>query len=314
MDVRKSAFGSLGAVNFYVNNTVIQKTSRQLNNERLGELLLKSGLINESQLQKALKHQRRSGVRLGRILIRQNAVCRWKLKAKLAELWALRACAGVVTLIMSLVAICPETAHAEEPSRIVLAAATANAGAPTGVMHYKSLFGTSERKSSDTSAFTKWNQMLARYKRQIQSQGNAPQIISWEHKLGALQNANLHDKIEGVNKYINSVPYKSDMKVWQKSDYWATPVEFLASGGDCEDYAIAKYTSLRALGVPDSQMRIAIVQDKIKNIPHALLIVYTDDGAYVLDNQNKNMEEMSNVRRYAPIFSINQNSWWLHTS
>lgn len=234
--------------------------------------------------------------------------------ARSGKTWWLRACTGLATLVLGFLAVSPQGALAQEQSRIILAAATSNAGAVHSTVPYAPLFGSSERRSSDTSAFTKWNEMLARFKRQIQNQGNTPDVVRWENKLGALQKMSLRNQIDEVNKYINNITYKSDLKVWQKTDYWATPVEFFSSGGDCEDYAIAKYASLRALGVPDSQMRIAIVKDKIKNIPHALLIVYTDEGAFVLDNQNKKMEEVSNVRRYAPIFSINQNSWWLHTS
>ena len=40
-------------------------------------------------------------------------------------------------------------------------------------------------------------------------------------------------------------------------DYWATPVESLRKGeADCEDYAIAKYFTLRQLGVADDKLRI----------------------------------------------------------
>ncbi len=73
-----------------------------------------------------------------------------------------------------------------------------------------------------------------------------------------------------------------------ESDYWADPVEFLTHGGDCEDFAIAKYASLRMLGVPEDHLRIAIVRDLQKQVMHAILIVYTDNGdALILDNQNR---------------------------
>ena len=69
---------------------------------------------------------------------------------------------------------------------------------------------------------------------------------------------------------------------------------------------------MRALGYSADQLRIAIVQDKIKNIPHAILIVYTDEGPFILDNQNKQVESAAAVTRYQPIFSLNSTSWWLH--
>jgi predicted transglutaminase-like cysteine proteinase len=112
---------------------------------------------------------------------------------------------------------------------------------------------------------------------------------------------------------MNAKRYVSDSDNYGQTDYWATPIEFFQRGGDCEDYAIAKYTALRMLGVPENRLRIAIVQDMQKNIPHAVLIVYTDQGAMVLDNQIKSTISADNVRHYKPIFSINQDAWWLHT-
>ena len=55
-----------------------------------------------------------------------------------------------------------------------------------------------------------------------------------------------------------------------------------------------------------------IVQDKVKNIPHAILLVYTAEGVYVLDNQDKRTLQSEKVTRYQPIFSINSANWWLH--
>lgn len=64
-----------------------------------------------------------------------------------------------------------------------------------------------------------------------------------------------------VNDFFNRIPYETDQEHWGMVDYWATPVEMLASnGGDCEDYAIAKYLSLKELGIPVERMRIAYVR------------------------------------------------------
>ena len=56
-----------------------------------------------------------------------------------------------------------------------------------------------------------------------------------------------------------------------------------------------------------------IVQDTKKNIPHAVLVVYTDQGAYVLDNQIKSLVSTRGAGRYRPIYSINRTGWWMHT-
>ena len=121
-------------------------------------------------------------------------------------------------------------------------------------------------------------------------------------------------KMMKTNVFVNKFAYKQDNWVYDQDDYWASPAEMFKNGGDCEDFAIAKYTALRSLGVPEDRMRAAIVHDNQKNIAHAILIVYTDQGPYILDNQEKNIVNASYGNRYRPIFSINRTAWWLHTA
>lgn len=122
----------------------------------------------------------------------------------------------------------------------------------------------------------------------------------------------MKDMVRGVNKLVNQTRYIVDQRNWGQSDYWATPVEFLKRGGDCEDFAIAKYAALKSLGFPEERLRIAIVQDTVKNIPHAVLVAYTNEGAYILDNQIKTLVDAERAGRYRPIYSINRQAWWLH--
>lgn len=52
--------------------------------------------------------------------------------------------------------------------------------------------------------------------------------------------------------------------------------------GDCEEYVLAKMNLLAGLGWPRSAMRITVVRDGQGY--HAVLVVETDRGAFVLDN------------------------------
>ena len=52
-----------------------------------------------------------------------------------------------------------------------------------------------------------------------------------------------------VNRFVNGWAYRADADNYGRSDYWATPLEFFRRSGDCEDYVIAKYRSLRLLGL-----------------------------------------------------------------
>lgn len=180
---------------------------------------------------------------------------------------------------------------------------------------HQELFGTNEKRSTQLKAFTKWSTMFARFDRQIKSPSSSATVQALQSDLRALQGLPLAAMTKRVNSMMNAKRYVTDAKNWGKSDYWATPVEFLERGGDCEDFAIAKYTALRILGVPENRLRLAIVHDKQKNIPHAVLIVYTDsEGPLILDNQRKTVWSNNKASsRYRAIFSINRTAWWLHT-
>ena len=84
-------------------------------------------------------------------------------------------------------------------------------------------------------------------------------LLQWRMIMSDAKYKSLVDqqKIVLVNDFMNLTPFKSDQEHWGKQDYWATPIEFLSTnGGDCEDYSIAKYFTLRALGVPDEKLQI----------------------------------------------------------
>ena len=127
-----------------------------------------------------------------------------------------------------------------------------------------------------------------------------------------LEGKSLREQMQGVNKFFNQWPYKTDMQVWRVEDYWATPAEFVRKSGDCEDYAIAKYYALRDLGVPASQLRVVALKDTIRNLGHAILVVFTDNDAYVLDNLSNLILSHSRLGHYMPVFSVNEEYRWAH--
>ena len=68
-----------------------------------------------------------------------------------------------------------------------------------------------------------------------------------------------------VNEFFNRrIVFTDDTEAWGQDDYWASPLETLDKGaGDCEDYAIAKYFSLIAAGVPVARLRLVYVRATI---------------------------------------------------
>ena len=292
-------------------DSFIRSVGRTVRTNKLGDLLLHSRIITREQLRSALKAQKETGERLGRVLLQQGAISASTLYRKLAQQWVLKVSTAGVALMMQV--LTPSAARADDGVRL---ASAFTPGITQSVQRdaFPHLFGTTEVRSADISAFTKWTSVMSRFDQQMKEDSGSQVVQNWKTHLQGLRGKSAHEQIEGVNSYMNGIRYIEDMENYHKSDYWATPIEFLSRGGDCEDYAIAKYASLRALGFSSDQMRIAIVQDKVKNVPHAILIVYSEGAAYVLDNQDKRVENAENVNRYKPIFSINSNNWWLYKS
>lgn len=115
-----------------------------------------------------------------------------------------------------------------------------------------------------------------------------------------------------VNTYWNQYPYRLDSQIYGKEDYWAIPDQFVKNSGDSEDYAIAKYFTLRDLGYSPDDLRIVVLQDTIRNYDHAILAVYIDGDAYVLDNLTNSIFSHDRYKNYLPQFSINEKWRWMH--
>ena len=117
-----------------------------------------------------------------------------------------------------------------------------------------------------------------------------------------------------TNDFYNQVPYFSDMEHWGVEDYWATPVELVASlGGDCEDYAIAKYMTLKELGVPIERLRITYVRAINIGETHMVLAYYPtpDADPWILDNLIPDIKHGSARTDLVPVYSFNDDDLWL---
>lgn len=293
---------------------ILSSVKARLQKNRLGELLVLNGSLSPLQLRHALQESRESGQQLGHILIADDLVSRNAIRRTLFEQFTLRIAMAGVAIVISMASMgFAKQARAgqiqDATARISLVQASFQQAS-----HHPRLFGSTEKKSTSLKAFTKWTGMFKRFNASLNSSNASYEITQLRNSLQQFKGQSLSQMATNVNTMMNAKRYVTDQKNYGKTDYWATPVEFLQKGGDCEDFAIAKYTALRALGVPENRLRIAIVQDLQKNVPHAILIVYTDQGTMILDNQIKAAVKADSIAHYKPIFSINQNAWWLHTA
>ncbi|MGE5538446.1 MAG: transglutaminase-like cysteine peptidase [Gemmatimonas sp.] len=186
---------------------------------------------------------------------------------------------------------------------------------------YPALFGSDERMFAGAAAFPKWSEMLERLARHEAirvkpcrwEQGiNVCEVGKWTAFVDTQRGRPLRDMLDAVNAYMNAYPYVLDLATWGVEDYWETPQEHVSYGGDCEDYAIAKFMTLRKLGVPAADLRVVVLNDLNLNVQHAVLAVYTADGAYILDNQAAQVQRAERIVHYQPIYSVTEGSWWLH--
>lgn len=191
----------------------------------------------------------------------------------------------------------------------LLALAPAAAAEPA----YPPLFGFRELHSKTLTLFPKWRGVVSRYQGELEDCSSAQcNRAYWQGFIESQRGRPLMDQITAVHREMNKKRYIIDPVNWGVPDYWATPFQFLRKHGDCEDYAIAKFMALRDLGVPNEAMRIVVLQDLNLRLAHAILVVYVEGTAYVLDNQIRSVVPADSIRHYKPVYSINEDGWWLH--
>lgn len=136
---------------------------------------------------------------------------------------------------------------------------------------------------------------------------------TWRRLVDDLRHLPPAAQLDLVQQRLNRVPYRDDRTNWHQVDYWATPAEFLRKGGDCEDYAIAKYFALRAAGWRADDLRVMLTHRRGDFVGHAYLIVHLADGWLVLDNR-----AAIPYRPLGPVddlwagYSLNEASLWIH--
>ncbi len=142
-------------------------------------------------------------------------------------------------------------------------------------------------------------------------------VILWDKMLETAKKQKTIKKLKTVNDFFNKIRYLSDKKAWKKKDYWASPFEFLGIGaGDCEDYAIAKYFALRAVGIPDKKLKITYVilthKNKKFEEAHMVLNYYHKPSStpIILDNAVKALKLANKRKDLKPIYSFNASGLW----
>jgi predicted transglutaminase-like cysteine proteinase len=143
-------------------------------------------------------------------------------------------------------------------------------------------------------------------------------IDEWAALLNQPSQGTIQDKLKQVNQFFNArMAFRDDIVVWKQQDYWATPIEFLRKGaGDCEDFALAKYFTLREMGVPANQLRITYVKALELNQAHMVVTWYPTPTAIplVLDNLKTAILPATQRTDLLPVYAFNGEGLWLPQS
>lgn len=181
------------------------------------------------------------------------------------------------------------------------------------------LFGYKENSRSNLDIFPQWLSVLERHIKENVPEGNCASKVmdtchleNWQDFLSTIQKLPRYEQIKKVNEFANQQKYILDIENYGLEDYWATPKQFLYNNGDCEDYAITKMMSLKALGFGVSEMKLVVLQDTNLRIPHAVLAVNYEGDTLIMDNQISEVISHRHIVHYVPIYAVNQKNWWMY--
>ena len=139
-------------------------------------------------------------------------------------------------------------------------------------------------------------------------------LVAWENLIISDKSKTEREKIENVNNFFNQIQYVSDIAHWGQKDYWATPIEFLGTGaGDCEDYTISKYFTLKSMGIAEEKLNLTYVKALTYGVHHMILAYYPTPGGVplILDNYVTDIHPATKRTDLIPIYSFNGTSLWL---
>ena len=139
-------------------------------------------------------------------------------------------------------------------------------------------------------------------------------VVNWDELMLENKEISIEDKLKRANRFFNKIRYRSDLEHWGMEDFWATPLEMLGTNhGDCEDYTIAKYFTLLALGIPDEDLRITYVNAVKLGQAHMVLTYYGESKTdpLVLDNLEYWIQPASNRSDLEPVYSFNGAGLWM---
>lgn len=152
-------------------------------------------------------------------------------------------------------------------------------------------------------------------------QDTANLVDEWNETIEAMKSMPEAQKLDAANKFFNrKIRWVQDPEAWGQKDYWATPLETMGNGrGDCEDFAIAKYSMLVLAGVDIDKLRITYVKAQMGgpnskiNAAHMVLAYYPTPAAVpqILDNLITDIYPATKRTDLTPVYGFNSRGLWV---
>jgi predicted transglutaminase-like cysteine proteinase len=183
------------------------------------------------------------------------------------------------------------------------------------------MFGSMTFRMANHRFAKDWHNVLKRHADQRATYENcgkpgftcSARVLAWRKLVASLRGLPEIEQLKRLNRAVNRlIPFADDLVAHGKRDHWASPLEFLAARGDCEDYAILKFITLLELGFANDRLRVAVVRDRDRRVLHAVVTVDLDGRTLVLDSLADNVVEDYLVLHYDPIFSANKDKLFGH--
>jgi predicted transglutaminase-like cysteine proteinase len=202
--------------------------------------------------------------------------------------------------------------HPQTRYQLLLLFALAGTAGPSWAATYT--FDTNSQYLTRADNYPRWAALMRRHARQsVQLEACLNDVTRCPSYLRGYREIVLRSKALSpyrrmllANRFINSRRWRVEPG---HDDEWRTLTDFLHHGGDCEDYAIAKYFVLRRLGFAVDDLRIGIGRETTTRDYHAVTMVRLDGQVYVLDVDG---EPSLNQFGYRLLFSINEKAIWDH--
>ena len=179
-------------------------------------------------------------------------------------------------------------------------------GAERSPQRLPALFGFKERSIGKPS------QLFPKPKAPSRPANAGPAKGRWLDMLEGLKSYGVKGQIAGINAYLNGAADIADIAWHGKAMHWAAPVVYFQDGGGSEDFAVAKYLSLRRLGIHGERLRIVWVEDQTTEAHHAVLTATLDGRVFVLESRFPEIAVDSMLPHYRPYCSANEARFSLH--